>query len=81
MNYLREFDITDDGEELDPLQKRFGQTNVSQTKMVSNEKQSAFCPYCGTKTEAGYVFCNKCGKKLPWCSLLLWQIRKNVVYY
>ena len=24
-----------------------------------------FCPYCGTKVETDYEFCNNCGKKLP----------------
>ncbi|WP_354021265.1 zinc-ribbon domain-containing protein [Enterocloster citroniae] len=26
---------------------------------------SALCPYCGTKVEGEYIFCNICGKKLP----------------
>ena len=63
-NRYSEFDITEDGEEVDPLQKHFGKTDFSQTKTISNEKQGAFCPYCGTKTKEDHVFCNKCGKKL-----------------
>jgi hypothetical protein len=25
----------------------------------------AFCPYCGAETEKEYLYCTKCGKKLP----------------
>ena len=55
------FDITEDGEENDPLNERFGD---SQKKTESGEK-AQFCPYCGTKAEATFLYCTKCGKELP----------------
>jgi len=55
------YDITDSGEEPDPLNQRFG----TQSASLSDTSGSEFCPYCGAKAEDGYAFCNKCGKKLP----------------
>ncbi len=55
------FDITEDGEEPDPFNERFGEQapyDNAQPDFV------AFCPYCGTAAAANYVFCRKCGKKL-----------------
>ena len=54
------FDITDGGEEPDPLNERFGGE-----ERPSREEESAFCPYCGKPVEEDFEFCNKCGKKLP----------------
>lgn len=66
-NRFSEYDITDHGEEIDPLNEKFG--NVSNTTGTQNSSASAegsrFCPYCGAKAESGYAYCNKCGKKLP----------------
>lgn len=60
-NRYSAFDITDDTEEPDPLNQRFGNG--------INEKQAgtsgSFCPYCGMPAENGYQYCNKCGRKLP----------------
>lgn len=55
------FDITNDSEEPDPLNERFG----PQGDGVSAQSSDGFCPYCGAKADAGYAFCRKCGKKLP----------------
>ncbi len=52
-----QFDITDDSEEPDPLQERFG--------APEGGSESRFCPYCGAKAQEGFSFCNRCGKKLP----------------
>ncbi len=58
------FDITEDGEEPDPLGTRFGgDSEVSDRPEESGE--SLFCPYCGAKAGDGYAFCRKCGKRLP----------------
>ena len=71
-NRYSEYDITETGEEPDPFNECFGKSsdywydyssdnNTSGTQTNS----SKFCPYCGTKVEADYEFCNNCGKKLP----------------
>ena len=60
-NRFSSYDIVDHTEEADPLNERFG--DVTNTKTSSDS--SRFCPYCGTKAEADYKFCENCGKKLP----------------
>lgn len=60
-NRYSEYDIVDGDEEPDPLNERFG--NPAQNPSGSGE--SAFCPYCGNKTEGDYIYCNRCGKRLP----------------
>lgn len=71
-NRYSAFDIVDSDEEPDPLNERFGNvvSNVVDTKKdtsahkdTSTEKR--YCPWCGTKVEGDFVFCNVCGKKLP----------------
>lgn len=62
-NRYSAFDITEDGEEPDPLEERFG-TDASREKEPDGAG-AAFCPYCGTRTEGTYAFCPRCGKKLP----------------
>ncbi len=63
-NRFSSFDITEDGEEPDPLEQRFYKEENPYQETVSSEPVS-FCPYCGTKVDSGYEFCPKCGKKLP----------------
>ena len=55
-NRYSAYDITDENEEPDPLNHRFGDKHDDENK---------FCPYCGTSIEDDFEFCNKCGKKLP----------------
>lgn len=66
-NRFSEYDITDHGEEIDPLNEKFGNVsnNAQAQKLDASPAESRFCPYCGAKAESGYTFCNKCGKKLP----------------
>ena len=64
-NRYSTFDITEDGEETDPFNERFGNTNSSNTAGSSQPAKSVYCPYCGAKAENGYAYCNQCGKKLP----------------
>lgn len=59
------FDITDSHEEPDPLNERFGDKKPTPEKTDESGNTSVFCPYCGTKVEGNYEYCNKCGKKLP----------------
>lgn len=63
------FDITDDSEEPDPLNEYFGGNQAERSDSNSHSHASgdtdAFCPYCGAETEKEYLYCTKCGKKLP----------------
>ena len=63
-NRYSAFDITDETEEPDPWNERFDEKKyTSQTS--ANSTGSKFCPYCGTRVDGDFVYCNKCGKKLP----------------
>ena len=64
-NRFSSFDITEDGEEPDPLEQRFQKEEKNPYGETSSSEPVSFCPYCGTKVENGYEFCPKCGKKLP----------------
>ncbi len=66
-NRYSTFDIVDGEEEPDPLNQRYGGDYYAQetTPSYEGERDSEFCPYCGADVEKDYVFCNKCGKKLP----------------
>lgn len=59
-NRYSEFDIVDGDEEPDPLNQRFGEAGEEK-----DAKEGSFCPYCGNKIEGDYVYCNRCGKRLP----------------
>lgn len=58
-NRYSAFDITDSGEEPDPLNQRFG------AAPEPAQSGGGYCPWCGAKVDDGYAFCRKCGKKLP----------------
>ena len=64
-NRYSAFDITEDGEESDPLNERFGTSGKQNTASSFQSTKSIYCPYCGVKLETGFAFCNQCGKKLP----------------
>ena len=57
------YDITDENEEPDPFNERFGNSFYDYEK--KDEVDSKFCPYCGTPVKEEFEFCNQCGKKLP----------------
>ena len=72
------YDITEHGEEPDPLNTMFGSNqtynntgyntpyyNPQATNYQTSPNSSRFCPYCGTPAASDYEFCNSCGKKLP----------------
>ena len=61
-NRYSTFDIVDNSEESDPFDK-YIKTDID--SFAASESNSNFCPYCGTKVEEEYEFCNKCGRKLP----------------
>lgn len=63
-NRYSSFDITEEGEEPDPLQQRFGEApSLDDTRQAGNA--DGYCPYCGAPADAGYAFCRRCGKELP----------------
>lgn len=72
-NRFSEYDITDDGEEPDPLNQYYGgQAQSTQnwqsptfTPAQSGMAAQSYCPYCGTRIEQGYAYCPSCGKRLP----------------
>ena len=71
-NRYSEYDITEGNEEPDPFNERFGKSSdywydysSDNNSTGAQTKNSKFCPYCGTKVETDYEFCNNCGKKLP----------------
>lgn len=41
------------------------QTEPSGTTKDTEKTENRYCPWCGTKVDGDYVFCNACGKKLP----------------
>ncbi len=62
-NRYSAYDITDAGEETDPLNQRFGNQQNS-TQQIDGDDHN-FCPYCGAPVAKDFEFCNRCGKKLP----------------
>ncbi len=58
-----EYDITNENEEPDPLNEKYGNNDSDYT--VPNNTKNSYCPFCGTHVEDEFEFCNKCGKKLP----------------
>jgi len=65
-NRFSTFDITDDDEEPDPINKYYH--NNENRKIDNNDanesEKSNFCPYCGFKVGADHLFCKRCGKKI-----------------
>ena len=59
-NRFSEFDITENGEEKDPLQERYGRKDEAEQRKSS----PSYCPYCGEGLEDDYLYCPKCGRKL-----------------
>lgn len=62
-NRYSAFDITDDTEEPDPLNERFG--NPAEYVHSARPSGNSFCPYCGAPVQGDFAFCRKCGKQLP----------------
>ena len=63
-NRYSSFDITEDGEEIDPWNEHFGEKR-EYTQKESLSSDSKYCPYCGAKVQGDFDFCNQCGKRLP----------------
>lgn len=65
-NRYSEYDITDENEEPDPFNERFGGYDYDvERKNQSPSSESKYCPYCGNPVAEEFEYCNVCGKKLP----------------
>ena len=64
-NRYSEFDITDENEEPDLLNERYGARKSADGGGANTVHGGGLCPYCGAKAEEGYEYCRSCGKKLP----------------
>ena len=61
------FDITDEDEEPDPLNERFGSEaddNADPGDYGGAPPSGGYCPYCGAPAGEDYEYCRRCGKKL-----------------
>lgn len=63
-NRYSAFDITEEGEEPDPLQERFGKQEQEMLAEKAVAAEGGFCPYCGAPVEKDHLFCRKCGKQI-----------------
>ena len=61
-NRYSQYDITDEGEESDPWDEKFGTDRDDRPQSVAAAK---YCPYYGEKAEKDYKFCSSCGRELP----------------
>lgn len=68
-NRYSSFDIVDGSEEPDPLNVYYGGDDhsdpIRDEAQEQHPRESLYCPYCGAAVEGDYVYCNKCGRKLP----------------
>ncbi|MBQ7295237.1 MAG: zinc ribbon domain-containing protein [Clostridia bacterium] len=64
-NRYSSFDITEEGEETDPWNERFGEKREQTYTFQSETSDSKYCPYCGAKAQGDFEYCNQCGKRLP----------------
>jgi len=65
-NRMSIVDITEEGEEEDPLNQNFGgsRREEAEEKDPNPGAEFAYCPYCGHKLDNLYRFCPSCGKPL-----------------
>jgi hypothetical protein len=62
-NRFSAFDITDNREETDPLDKYLHPASAEQ-RSENLAEERLFCPYCGANSHSDHIYCPKCGKKL-----------------
>lgn len=64
-------DIVDAEEERDPLNEIYGRKREKDDDQTIEESadvgisRDGYCPYCGSPVQKGFVFCSKCGKRIP----------------
>jgi ribosomal protein S27AE len=67
-NRFSNWDVTDSGEEPDPLdpssRQSFAQSTATQQQTMLRQA-SPFCPFCGAGVQGEFEFCPRCGKQLP----------------
>jgi hypothetical protein len=67
-NRFSNWDVTDSGEEPDPLdpssRQSLARPSAIQPETISKEG-AAFCPFCGAGVQGEFEFCPRCGKQLP----------------
>jgi hypothetical protein len=65
-NRMSIVDITEDGEEKDPLDQIFVKEREKDVREQGAKTltEFVFCPYCGQKLDKSYRFCPACGKSL-----------------
>lgn len=65
-NRYSQYDITDENEEPDPWNEKFGEKRDNNCDVKPQTlADSRYCPYCGAKAAPDFEFCNVCGKKIP----------------
>lgn len=62
-NRMSSYDITESGEEVDPIEK-YVMTGSESLQEDSNTSGISYCPYCGKKLENSYSYCTKCEKDI-----------------
>lgn len=60
-----EYDIVDESEEGDPLNRRYGGNNkdIFDTGEAYSGEKSNYCPYCGKRIKSEYEYCPYCGRR------------------
>lgn len=64
-NRMSLYDITEENEEIDPLQKYVKpyETKIYNSSGLNTEDESInYCPYCGKSLKSDFEYCPKCGK-------------------
>ena len=62
-NRYSDYDITDAGEEPDPLNRRFGSPEADARPDAAGAPR--YCPYCGSPVAGDFRYCSACGRELP----------------
>lgn len=65
-NRFSVLDVTDEDEEPDPLNEKFGEQQKAPPDCEDQAAAYGYCPYCGDKLpQEDVLYCGRCGKQLP----------------